>query len=195
MHRGERIVRHFRTGRGNGTDERALAGIRQAKQADVGQNAQFEAEIALLARLTLGALPRRPVGARLEMDVAKAALAALGDLHSLAVMRQIGDDLLGVYVGDHRPDRNAHNDILAPPAVAAGRRAILATLGNELAGITVFDQRVDVAIGDHLHAATTSAITAIRTAFRLVFLPPERDDAIAAVAGGDVNLRLVDEFH
>ena len=45
-------------------------------------------------------------------------------------MRQIGDDLLGVYVGDHRPDRNAHNDILAPPAVAAGRGTIFATLGS-----------------------------------------------------------------
>ena len=119
MHRGERIIGNLRTRRRNGTDERALSGIRQPQQADIGQHAQFEAQVALFARLTLGALARSAVGAGLEVDVSKPTFAPLGNqqLHSVGI--QIGNHLVGIDVGDDRSHRDSQDDIIPALAVAS----------------------------------------------------------------------------
>jgi hypothetical protein len=91
---GERVIGDLRTRRRDGAQEGALAGVGQAEQADIGEQAQFEPQFALLAGLATGALARRAIDARLEMDVAEAASATFGQQHLLAVLVEVGKDSL-----------------------------------------------------------------------------------------------------
>src|SRR3546814_1713236 len=75
-------VRHRR-------DKGGLAGIRHAEQADIGQHFQLQPQLAPLAFLAFGFLPRCAIGRGFEMDVAPAAFAALGQQYLLAMLGQI----------------------------------------------------------------------------------------------------------
>ena len=68
--RRERVVGDLRAGRRDARDQRRLAGVREADQADVGEQLQLEPQVLVLARLSPAARRR---GARL-VDVAKRAL-------------------------------------------------------------------------------------------------------------------------
>ena len=103
---------------------------------------------SLLALLARRELARRAVGARLEVDVAEAALAALRHQRLLPVRGEIGDEFAGVGVGDDRADRHAQDDVVRAAAVLVGTVAVLAVLRAMNARVAVFDQRVDVAIRD-----------------------------------------------
>ena len=84
-----------------------LAGVREAEQADVGEQLELQLQRALLALAARRGLARRAVDRALEMHVAQAALAALGDQQALAVRGEVADDLVGVDVDDHGADRHA----------------------------------------------------------------------------------------
>ena len=75
----ERIIGDLRRGPRQPAEQRRLARIRQADQADVGDHLQFEDDPAFLARLAGLAFAGRAVGRGGERLVAVAALAALGD--------------------------------------------------------------------------------------------------------------------
>ena len=98
-------------------------------------------------------------------------------------------------VGDHGADGHAQHDVLGAAAVLVGAAAVLAALGAMDARIAVVDQRVDVAVGDRVDAAAAAAVAAVGSAARNVFLAAERGDAVAAVAGDDLDRRFVEEFH
>ena len=89
MQRRERIVGDLRPRVRDRRDQRRLAGVRHAEQADVGEHAQLEPQRALLARPAGRLLARRAVGAGLEVQVAEAAVAALGEQCALAVVRAV----------------------------------------------------------------------------------------------------------
>src|SRR3546814_1974994 len=69
IQRGERVVGDFRRRRGHGADESALAGVGEAKQADVGQQLELQPKQALLTLLARRALSRGAVGGTLEVHV------------------------------------------------------------------------------------------------------------------------------
>jgi hypothetical protein len=191
----ERIVRDLRTRIRHGRDERRLAGVRHAQQAHVGQHLQFEAQLAAFAVLAVRLLARRAVGRRLEVDVAPAALAALGQQLDLFVLRQVGDDLAGDVVDDQGADRHAQVDVFGALAVAIGTAARLAVARRVDFGKAEVDQRVDVAVGDCVDRAAAAAVAAVRTAERAEFLAAERGAAVAAVAGDDFDACFVDKLH
>ncbi len=140
-------------------------------------------------------LARRAVRARLEVQVAEPALAALGDERARAVVIEIGDELAGVGVGDHGADRHAQHDVVGAVAVLVGAASVLAALRAMDAREAVIDERVDVAIGDGKDAAAAPAVAAVRSAARHVFLASKRRGAVAAVAGDHFDIRFIDEFH
>ena len=193
--RGVRGGGDLRAGCGDGADERALAGVGQAEQADIGEDAQFEAQLALLARLARRRLARGAVGARLEMDVAEATLAASGQQDRFAVDIKIGDDLPAIDIGDDGADWNTQQDVLAAATVAIAGFPVLTSFGEELARVAEFDQGIDIAVGHGLNVTAPSAIAAIRPAFRLILLAPERNHAVAAITRRDKDFGFVDEFH
>ena len=82
LQRRERIVGDLRLGRRDAREEGRLAGVGQADEADIGDQLQPQPDPRLLARRGPG---WRGAGARLvddlEMRVAEAAVAALGETH------------------------------------------------------------------------------------------------------------------
>ena len=122
--RRERIVGDLRTRRGDRADQRRLAGVGHAEQAHVGEHPQLEPQRPRCSPFFAGReLARRAIGARLEVDVAEAALAALRDQRRCAVGREIGDALAGVGVGDHGADRHAQHDVVGAACRTGRRRA------------------------------------------------------------------------
>ena len=128
IERGEGIVGDLRARARHRADEARLAGVRQAEQADVGEHAQLERELAALARLAAGELARRAVDARLEVHVAEAALrrrARAARARRLARGRRPASPL--VLVADQRAHRHAQLDVVArrgrcSPSPCRGRR-------------------------------------------------------------------------
>src|SRR5690606_9678981 len=157
MQRRERIVGDLRPRVADRSDQRRLAGVRQAEQSDVGKDLEFELQASLLARRARRALSRRAVRARLEVDVAPPALAALGQQLAFAVTDQIDEQLAAVLVEDLRADRHAQFDVLGSGAVLVGAATALAVAGLEPSLVTIVDQRVDVAIGYGPDAAAAPA--------------------------------------
>src|SRR3546814_19236815 len=113
----ERVVGDFRRRRGHGADESALAGVGEAKQADVGQQLELQPKQALLTLLARRELSRGAVGGTLEVHDAQAALAALGHQHAVAVARHVADASVGADVDALGTARAADGAVLVALAV------------------------------------------------------------------------------
>ncbi|MNN36037.1 hypothetical protein D3C81_1499120 [compost metagenome] len=192
---GEGIVRHFRLGRGNRTNEGALASIRQAEQTDVCQHLQFQLEIARLARLARRGLPWRAVGTGLEATVAEAVPATLGHHQTLPRLGQVTDDFLGTGINDGRSYRHRQDQVFTLGTGAVLAAAVLPALGIEAPGVAVVHQGIQVLVGLEVYRATVTAITTVGTAFFDELLAAKAHEAIAAVTGFHVNGYFIDEFH
>ena len=115
------------------------------------------------------------------------------------------DALAGrVHVGEHRflvvgEDLGADGTLMTTSCGAcagAVRAGAVAALGRaEMLGVAEIDQRIEVVFGDEDDVAALAAVAAVRAAELDELLPPERDHAVAAVAGAQVDLGLVEKFH
>ena len=194
--RRERIVGDLGPRRRDRADQRRLAGVGQAEQADVGEHLELELQRAA-ARLARRVCVWR--GARLVLDLKcrlpRPPLPPLATSARAASWSRSAISSPGVGVGDHGADRHAQHDVVGAAAVLVRAAPVLAALGAMDARVAIVDQRVDVAIGDCVDAAAAAAVAAVGTAARDVFLAPERRDAVAAVAGDDFDQRFVEEFH
>src|SRR5690606_13737548 len=155
------------------------------EQAHVGQQLQLQPQVALLAGLARGGLPRRAVDRALEVHVAQAALATAGHQQAVAVAHQVADHLVGVDVDHLGAHRDLDDDVLAPLAVARLAQAVLAALGADDALVAEVAERVEVARGLQPHVAAVATVPTVGTAERDELLAPESDAAVAAVAGDD----------
>ena len=81
---GEWIVGNLRPRVRNRGDQRRLARVGLPQQTDVRQYLEFKAQEPVLAGLSRRLLPRCPIRARLEVEIAEAASAAPGKQGPLA---------------------------------------------------------------------------------------------------------------
>ena len=85
--------------------------------------------------------------------------------------------------------------LVAVGAVAVLAHAAAAALRLEMLLVAVVDQRVEAVDGLDDHVAAAPAVAAVRAAELDEFLAAERHAAVPAVAGADIDLGLVEEFH
>src|SRR5204863_1994689 len=123
------------------------------------------------------------------------ALAAAGRDERLAVLLQIGQQLVGVVVEDLRPGRHAQDQIDARAAVHVLVAAALTGLRRVLAVVTKVEQGRQAAVDPEHDAAAIAPVAARRSALGDELLAAKRDRAVAARAGPDPNMRFVDELH
>src|ERR1700761_957643 len=129
------------------------------------------------------------------MRVAEAAIAAFGQHEFFAERGKIMDQRLAILVEDLRADRHLERDRLAVGAMAVLAHAVGAFLRLEVLLITVIDQRVE-AVGDLDHDVAAAAAIAAGGATELdILLAAERHAAVTAVAGANIDLCFVEEFH
>ena len=85
--------------------------------------------------------------------------------------------------------------VFRSPAGAVAAPAVSAAVGPVPVVVLQVGQRCHRPASDQIHRAAVPAITAIRAAPGHELLVPERQAAIAAVAGQHPDLDLVDELH
>ena len=129
------------------------------------------------------------------MQIAKAAIAPLGQQHALAEFGHVGDHGFAVLVQHLGANRHAQHDIVAILAGARLPHAGAAIACKEMLLIAKIDQRVQPVHGLDPDIATTPAIAAIGAAIFDIFLAPEADAAIAASTGAYRYLGQIEKFH
>jgi len=195
MQRGERIVGDLRLGCADGGEEGRFAGVRQADDSCIGNQLEPELDGEFGPGLTGVGMTRCAVGRSFEMSVAEAAIAAMRERDGLTDGGEIGEKRDPVFLVDLRADRQFERDI-----VAVGAMPVLAHPGAPIAGgevllVAVVDQRIEPIDRLRDHVPALAAIAAIGAAEFDELLAPERDAAVAAVAGADINLGFVEKFH
>ena len=191
--RREGVVGDLRARGGDGGDERRLAGVREADERDVGEELQLEGEGPPLAFAARVGATGRAVRRGGEVLVAAPALSALDDDEDLPVLGEVGEDLAGVGVLDDGADGNGDVDVGALLPLAVRAHAVLATAGDEPLLEAEGVEGVEVLVGVEADAAAVSPVAAVRAAVRLALLAAERDTAVAAIAGHDLDRRLVEK--
>src|SRR5690606_16677560 len=172
-----------------------LAGIGQADQTSIGNQFEPQPDPLLLAGQAGIGTARRLVGRRLEMQVAEAAVAALEEQHALADFGQVGDQRLVVLLQHLRANRNAQHDIGTLGAIALLAHAMATGLCLEMLAVTIVDQRVEAIDTFYPDVATATAVAAVRSTELDELLAAERNRSGTAVAGADIDLRLIEELH
>ena len=129
------------------------------------------------------------------MEVAKAAVAALGDHHALARLGQVGEHRAALLVEDLRSDRHFQNRVGAAAAGAIAAHAVHAGLGLEMLLVAKVDERVEAVSTFDDDVAATPAVAAVGAAEFDEFLAPKRDRTRPAVARANVDARLVEKLH
>ncbi len=129
------------------------------------------------------------------MRVAEAAVAAQRQPRPVARLGEVGQQRLVVLGEDLRARRHLQRDVVAAGAGAVRARAVFAAPGFEMLLIAEVDQRVEIVHTLRPDVAALAAVTAVGAAVFDELFTPERDAAIAAVAGEDVDLGLIEEFH
>ena len=190
---GEGVVGDFGLGGGDARDERRLAGVGVADQADVGQQLEFEAVEALFAGAAELVFARGLVDGGGEVLVATTAASALGDDDAFVGLGEVVNELAGFLVVQSGTDGDLEGDGFSIESGAVGSEAVLATLGLVLGVIAEMDEGVVALRGDHDNVAATSAVAAGRTAAGNELFAAEGHAAIAAVAGFYFDSCFIDE--
>src|SRR5579864_4389081 len=129
------------------------------------------------------------------MRVAKAAIAALREHEFFAERGEVMDQRRPVLVENLRSDRHLEHDRLAIGAMAVLAHAVFALLRLEVLLVAIVDQRVQPVDGLHNDVAAATAIAAGGTAELDILFAAKRHAAVTAVAGANINLRFIKEFH
>src|SRR5579862_4342572 len=195
MQCGERVIGDLRLGGADGGKKRRFAGIRQADNAGIGDQLQPQPDSDLGAGLAGIGVARRAVGRAFATRIAETAVAAMRQHDALAEFSQIREQRLAIFFVNLRTDRHFEHHVGAVGAMAILAHAAAAVLGHEMLLVAVVDQRVEAVDRLRHHVAAIAAVTAIRPAIFDEFFAPERHAAVAAVAGANVNLGFVEEFH
>ena len=175
--------------------ERRFTGVRQADQPGVCDQFEAQPDGHFQAGQSCVGVVGGLIGCGLEAHVAKAAVAALGQHHTVADVDEIGQQRFAVFGVDFGTGRNFDGAIRATSAGAVLAHAVFAVLGLVVLLIAVIDQRVEVVDAFDVDIAALAAVAAERSAELDVFFAAECDAAVPAVTGADVDFGLVEEFH
>ncbi len=164
-----------------------------ADQADVGEQLEDEAVVALFAGAAELVLARGLVDGGGEVLVAAPAAPALGDDHGLVGGFEVVDQLAGVLVVEGGADGDLEGDGAAVEAGAVGAHAVFAALRLVLGVVAEVDEGVVALRAGHDDVAAAAAVAAGGTAAGHELLAAEGHAAIAAVAGFYANFGFINE--
>ena len=191
LERRERIVGHLRLRVRDPGEEGRLAGVRQADERRVGEQLQPQLDVVLLTRRTYLCEPRHLPGRRDEASVASPTLAALGENHAGAGVREVGEEV--AVHEDLRPDGHAQLGVGAVRAVLPGSASVLAAPRLDAVPPLQHREVAERRVRNQDDIAAVAAVAAVGAAFRHVLLAAEAEPAVAALARLNVDRRAVAE--
>jgi hypothetical protein len=123
--------------------------------------------------------------------IAAPAASAFGDDELLVAADEVSQHRAGVGIPYYGARWDLNNDARAGAAILVFAAAVLATSSLEVLAAPESDQGIELRVygEDHITAAPTAPATGATA--RNVFFATEGDHAVAAVAGLDLNGRLV----
>jgi hypothetical protein len=192
---GERVVGDLGPSLRDGRNERALAGVRKAHDADVGEQLELEAQLLVIAGPSVLGPARRALAAAREVHVAAPAAPALRDHEGLFGRVEVDQQLAALGVVDLRAHRDAQHALLAGLAVLVAAAPVLARLGLDYARVGEVEQRGQLRVGAQDYIAASTAVAPGGAAERAVLLAPHGDGAVAAIACMHLDRHFVDELH
>ena len=192
VERGEVVVCDLGARLRHNGKKRRLADIREADEADVGQQLQLEHDIVLLALKARFGKTGRLTRRRCEVRVAPAALAAAAEDERLGV-GHILDDLVRFRVAHDGAARHADREILALLAELARALTVHAVVGDVFALVAKVHQRGHVVVDNEDDVAAVAAVAAVGAARGDVLFAVERHRAIAALARAAEDARLINK--
>ena len=191
--RRERVGPDFGPGLGECRQQRRLAGVRRADQADVGDELQLELDPALLAGRSLLGVARRAVGRRREAGISSTAATAAGDDEAGIGVEQLADPFAFRMSADDRPRRDANEDVRGAATVGSAPGAAAARVGSEVAAALEIAEGRLAGLDDQDDVATLAPVAAVGASPRDVCLAAERARAVATGTSGDEDPRAVSE--
>ena len=129
------------------------------------------------------------------MDVAQTATPCAGDHHRLLRVGQVGQHFIGIHIDHSGADRHQQRHVIRGFSGHLPPLAGLTISRLENAFVTVIHQGIEIAVGLKIHAAASTAITAIRAAKLHILFASETQAAITALSGMDFNSGFVDKLH
>lgn len=130
------------------------------------------------------------------MPVAQPAAAAFFDDDALTVFEDLADEFVSVCVTDHGADGHLHHFVASVGSEGTGcggRRHPCPGFDVPLEAEVLKGPQVGIALDDHI-GRHGPAVAAVRAAFGDVFLPTQVRAAGSAVAGGHVDLDVIDKI-
>ena len=190
---GEGIVGDLGPDGGQAGQQGGFARVRVADQSHVGDQLQFEFELALLARPAFLPASGRPVGGRGEGRVAPAPVSPTGDDKGLVLSDHVRDHRAGLPVLDDGPGGDADHQVGGVPPVHVLALSVRAVPGPVQVLVLEIEQGALARVDLQDDMAAVASVAAVRTAARHVLLAPETAASVAAASGLHVNSRKVDE--
>ena len=193
LERGEGIIRDLGPGSADARDQRALAHVGIADQADIGQQLEFEAKEALFAAAAQLVLARRLMGGGGEASVAASAAPAASDDDALIGAGKIVQALAGSVVIKDGADGDFEHDVVAFASALIAAFTVASALGLVFRVEAEMHQRVVALAGFHVNVAAAPAIAAGRAAARNELFAAKGDASVAAVAGFYADSGFINE--
>ncbi len=168
MERGERVRGDLGLCAGQRRQQRRLAPIRQPDQADVGDEAQFEADVALLPRIAELAGARCLPGGGGEPGVASTPTSAAGRECDGSGPVEVGEH--DVAFANDRPDGDVQGQVRALMTGALATASGASILGMERTPLAEAGQRGVRGVRHDQHVTAAPTVAPIRTAVGDVLL-------------------------
>ncbi len=193
--RRERVIRHFRLRRRQHGNQHALARIRKAHDAHVGQQAEFERKVSLYSLFSRLGVPGRLVRRRPEKRIAPAASPPRRQGQPLARFAHLAQYFPGIALFDDGAKRYAQHNILtgAPGSVVSG--ACLPVFGEMVPIVAQIEQGIQIAVPFEQYGTSAPAVSACGTAVRFVFFSTEGDGSRPPASAPDGDRYVIDKVH
>ena len=190
---GEGVVGDFGAGGGDAGDQRGLADVGIADQADISEEFEFEAEDAFLAGTSFFVLARSLMGGGRKACVATAASAPVGDDDALVGMGEVPDFVAGFLIVDDGADGDFQDNVGSFAPGFVGAFAVASALGLVFGIEAEMHERVVTLAGFHDDVAAFASVATGGASSGDEFLAAEGQAAVATVACFDSNCGFVDE--
>src|SRR5207247_6495605 len=191
----ERIVGELGARGRDGRDQSGLAGVGVAHQADVRKKFQLQLQPALLAARAGIASGRYAIGRGGEAGVAASTASALRHDRLLAVLGQVGEDLVRLDVFADGADGHADDVGRRRTAVAVAPFAVAAVLRDVVLLELEVEEGGKALGGLQDHVAAVPAVAAVGASMGNVLLPAEAPAPVPTVPRLHVNFDLINKVH
>jgi hypothetical protein len=133
------------------------------------------------------------VGGGGEAGVAPSATAAAGHEQALAVRQDLAQELVRLFVVDHRAERHRDFEVVAALARLVRALSVPAALRRVERGEAEMVEGVPVGVADQVDRSPIAPVAARGAAPRDELLPAERYTPVPSTSGTDVNRGFVEE--